>query len=203
MSKSKRNKTGEITTPFEVVSGKVRVTDPCYDIDTWCAASVENVKNGKWNAYVRKTDQGEWGERCSELFVWHADYEKDEVFGKITYEAKGNDRVLEYKSGGMKSVEISSEIGVDSGQAGVFDSKFYKDDKSIEGVERSGESEIICEDEPWYSICCDKTLGEQGWGTIPYGAISRSGYGDGGYDAFKCLNSKREVVGIRIVFIRI
>lgn len=37
---------------FEVKSGALRVTDPCYDMDTWCAGTLEDVKNGKWLAHV-------------------------------------------------------------------------------------------------------------------------------------------------------
>lgn len=178
-----RKESGLITSPFEVVSGVVRVTDPCYDPTTWCSAEVKKVKNGKWNASVRKSNEQMWGERCAELFVWHSDHKQEEVFN------------------GMKRVEIKEEIGVDSGQAGVFDAKFYKDDKSVKGVERIGNHAPICADEPWYSICCDRTLSDQSWGTIPYGAVSSSGFGDGGYTGYKYLNSKGEVVGIKIVFI--
>lgn len=35
---------------FQVTSGALRVTDPCYSIDTWCAGTLENVANGKWFA---------------------------------------------------------------------------------------------------------------------------------------------------------
>ena len=32
---------------FEIVSGTLICSDPCYDIPTWCQGIVENVKNGK------------------------------------------------------------------------------------------------------------------------------------------------------------
>jgi hypothetical protein len=182
----KRKKDGELNPPFEVVSGKLRVTDPCYDKQEVYSAVVDNVRNGKWNADVRIINMRAWGKRCAELLVWHTGYTKDDVFGKDSE---------------MKKIEIDEQIGVDSGQAGVFDAKFYKDDKSVEGVERTGNHKPICEDEPFYSMCCDRTLSEQGWGTLPYGAVSSSGTGDGGYTAYKTVNSKGEVVGIKIVFL--
>ena len=37
---------------FEVKSGALRVTDPCYNMETWCAGTLESVKNGKWLAHV-------------------------------------------------------------------------------------------------------------------------------------------------------
>lgn len=181
-----RRKSGTIIEQFEVVSGKVQITDPGYDKTIWCAATIENVKNGKWNAYANQKDAGDgWGTRCTELMVWHSDYQQ---------------KVVSL----MKALLVTEEIGVDSGQAGVFDSKFFKDDKSVEGVERQRNGEVICEDEPFYSMCCDRTLSETGWGTIPYGAVSSSGYGDGGYRAFVFRDTYSPggpVVGIKIVFI--
>ena len=45
---------------FEVKSGALRVTDPCYDMDAWCAGTLEDVKNGKWLAHVGYyIDEGE------------------------------------------------------------------------------------------------------------------------------------------------
>ena len=37
---------------FHVSSGAMRVTDPCYDMDTWCAGSLLDVKDGEWKAFV-------------------------------------------------------------------------------------------------------------------------------------------------------
>ena len=176
-----RQSTGLMADQFEIVSGKVRVTDPCYDEKTWCSAGVDNVKNGVWNAFVVMKNEREWGTRCAELQVWHSDYRKDDV---VTH-------TMEY---------IKADIGVDSGQAGVFDSKFFKDPKSVAGVERTYNGARLCEDEPWYSMCCDRTLGEKMWGTIPYGAVSRSGFGDGGYNAY-LTKKDGKVVAIKIVFI--
>lgn len=196
----KRAKTGTIYPTFEIVSGKARITDPCYDKTTWCSTEIEGLKRGVWNAFVRMSDEGDWGERCADLFVWHSAYIKDEVFGKITRMKKGKDDEFDSILGGMGQILINASIGVDSGQAGVFDSKFFKNDKIAVGVPKTGPSSV-CENEPWYSLCCDRTLNGEGWGAIPYGAVSSSGFGDGSYNAYKCLNDRGEVVGIRIVFL--
>lgn len=37
---------------FDVASGAMRVSDPCYDMSTWCAGTTENVLNGRWFAHV-------------------------------------------------------------------------------------------------------------------------------------------------------
>jgi len=35
---------------FNIESGKVVVSDPCYDLDVTCLKVLENVKKGKWIA---------------------------------------------------------------------------------------------------------------------------------------------------------
>lgn len=37
---------------FHVTSGALRVTDPCYTIDTWCSGQLDDVLNGTWLAQV-------------------------------------------------------------------------------------------------------------------------------------------------------
>lgn len=37
---------------FQVDSGALRVTDPCYEMDVWCAGTLPNVKNGRWMAFT-------------------------------------------------------------------------------------------------------------------------------------------------------
>lgn len=46
--------------PFVIASGAMRVTDPCYDMATWCAGTLENVKNGTWlgTSYNQYDDWG-------------------------------------------------------------------------------------------------------------------------------------------------
>ena len=158
---------------FKVTSDKVRISDPCYDLDTWCAGTVNKVKDGDWEAYVVKSDN-----RCAVLVAHHKDH-------KI----KNNDH---------KFRKQSINIGVDSGQAGIFDLKYFKDDKVVAKVKRQCKNSI-CEDEPWYSICCDRTLGKVGAGVIPFGCVSSSGYGDGSY-IYSTAKIKGKVVAIKINF---
>lgn len=42
---------------FEITSGKMIVTDPCYSKGTWCAG-VLDAKNGIWDAYVGVSYEG-------------------------------------------------------------------------------------------------------------------------------------------------
>lgn len=86
---------------FVVTSGKLQVTDPCYDMDTWCAATLENVKNGKYHVEINRGNTGMFGDVITELLIYHESI--------ISKKHKLNFRW------------IDSNIGVDSGQAGFFD----------------------------------------------------------------------------------
>lgn len=81
---------------FEVKSGKLVVSDPCYSKDTWCQIILENVRNGKWNAVAEVNNQGTFGNRVARL---RANTPVDVV------------HIEKY----------SGEVGVDSGQAGICD----------------------------------------------------------------------------------
>ena len=54
---------------FEVSSGKLAVSDPCYTAGTWCAGVLSNVKNGTWESSVEISDEGSWGSRVKVLFA--------------------------------------------------------------------------------------------------------------------------------------
>lgn len=43
------------------LGNSVMVSDPCYTLDTWCQAKVDNVKEGEYNTYCHKIDTGD---RC-------------------------------------------------------------------------------------------------------------------------------------------
>lgn len=153
-------------------SGVLFISDPCYDIDTWCTARVK-AKTGEWISFVEKSDEGDWGNRCAVLFAYHKDYPLTD----------------------SDDININcSGIGVDSGQAGIFDEKYFKDDSV------ATPSNFI-PDEPWYSMCCSKTLSKKQADVIPYGAVSSSGYGDGVYSYYVKENESGEVVAVKIVFI--
>ena len=55
--------------------------------------------------------------------------------------------------------------------------------------------------ETLYMTCCDATRPVPGAGTIPYGAVAESGFGDGGYTAFEHVDQKGQVDFLLIVFI--
>ena len=172
-----RNCTSNSLGEFAVTSGVLRVSDPCYERETWCSGTIEPAIKGYWTAQAVFFDEGSWGNRVGYLIVQHKDYNFDQTNPGWSLE--------------------NIDVGVDSGQAGVFDDRYYKDDDVVQHITRK-HSESICEDDPWYSICCDRTLCEEKAGVIPHGAVSSSGYGDGSY---RCLTQKDEDDNIIAVMI--
>lgn len=51
------------------MSGKMRVSDPCYDLDTWCAFDIDVEPGSAWNVYVERVDMADWGVRNGALFA--------------------------------------------------------------------------------------------------------------------------------------
>lgn len=154
----------EFVGQFNVKSGKLRISDPCYDKKTWCSGIIEDVKNGVWEAYV-KLEENE--NRVSELLVIHKN---------ITKTALKN----------SNWIEQDIDVGVDSGQCGFFDEDFYPEEKTED-------------DDSFYGKICDITLSRY-YGTIDFGAVSSSGYGDGSYLCYT-IDNKDGVIGAKVVFI--
>jgi len=156
---------------FTVKSGTLTLTDPCYTVNTWCMIKEIKVKNGEWIAKssVNGDDEENWGRRISELIAIHSDHKLSKAPWK-PYEGKGS-------------------IGVDSGQAGIFDAKEYS---------KLNTGRL---DKLFYKKCCDATLNLAQRDIIDdWGAVSSSGYGDGRYSVFtKTVKSK--IIGVKIVFI--
>ena len=168
---------------FEVESGKLRISDPCYDkdLDPTHATLLTEVANGSWKAEVIYSNEGTWGTRCAGLIC------QLKTIPTVTH----NDTGWEYRT----------DISVDSGQAGIYDEKYYKHNGVVIGLHRV-HSETICDDDPWYSFNCDRTLSKKSAGVIPYGAVSSSGYGDGRYGVFVMRDEiDHEVVAVLIDFL--
>lgn len=103
------------------LGNKVMVSDPCYGLNTWCQGVVENVLPGEYVCKVGFSDEGDWGNRVADIEVVHTSY-----VGKF----------LEYFAEDF-------EVGVDSGQAGIFDYEYYKQ-------HHTDRSEAEHVDDEWY-----------------------------------------------------
>lgn len=163
---------------------EVIISDPCYEVPTWCQKVLKNVWPGNYSVFCKKSDVEGWGNRVSMLMAIHEDHLSTP---------------LKWKVEGSRGI-----IGVDSGQAGIFDMSTYR--VNPDGVPL-GDGDIsffgsipdTTDSEKWYTKICSHTLGEQGWGHYSNGVVSRSGLGDGGYDLFVA-RVNRKVVAMAIDF---
>ena len=157
---------------------EVMVSDPCYSVGTWCQHKLKNVLPGEYKPFVLEVQ--EYGTRISVLQVIHKDY----LFQELKWRKE------------------SDQIGVDSGQCGIFSIESYRNDEiKIERPElASGFS--INHDEPgdsWYESMCHFTLGKNRWGQYSEGVVSSSGFGDGQY-VCKVAKDNKKIVGITLDF---
>ena len=147
-----KNYTVELLGSFQIKSGKAMVSDPCYEKGTWCQGVLKNVKNGKWNAVVLKSDEGSWGNRCAVLIATH-----ESIKGDIAYSCPSWNKE-------------DFEVGVDAGIAGIYDlPEFHSDDDNYDNPNS------------WYRRVCETTNSGCGI-IDNSGVTSSSGYGDGGYE---------------------
>lgn len=154
-------------------SGKFVVSDPCYDEGTWCMGRLEDIKTGTWKSHVVKSDEGIWGVRCAELIATHIS-------------VKNIDR-LDWEL-------CDFIVGVDSGQAGIFDLEYYNHDY--------GDTKFYNFSSLLHLFCCELTLSDESAGNLKYGTVSASGLGDGSYDCFAARNSDGKIIAVKIVFIK-
>lgn len=170
---------------FEITSGAMVCSDPCYTNDVWCMGIVNNVKSGTWSADVDETDgSSSWGRRIAKLRVHHTDS------GVETMSSKW--------------IKLTGTFGVDSGQFGFFDARHYRKADSVKDQTKhdfGGTDVADTDEEKWYRACCHLTLSPDSWGVIPNGAVSSSGYGDGSYDVYALKNAQGEYIAFTAVFI--
>lgn len=166
---------------FEVTSGVIVASDPCYEIPTWCQGIIKNVKKGTWLAEIETSDDGVCGERISRLRVEH-------INANRTYQMK----------------QIDMDGGVDSGQFGFFDKDFYRNDEAAKNLNKynfGGDFNRDGGGEEWYRACCELTLAKESWGVLPQGVVSSSGFGDGSYPIFGEKDENGEWVVFEVIFI--
>lgn len=159
---------------FRVTSNEILVSDPCYDASD-LNHLIKGVRKGKWDAKIYLNEEG----RVMYLMAWN-----------IVIEPPVVDSYKWHLS--------SDNIGVDSGQVGIYDKEYYQDDAIVEGLDRI-RKEPICPDEPWYSFNCDRTTDKMKAGIIPFGCVSSSGYGEGVYSCWT-YKTNRKIHGIAVNF---
>lgn len=162
------------------LSNVVMVSDPCYKLDTWCQKVIKNVLPGTYHVKAIMSDLGDWGTRCTGLVAVHQDF------------VGASKRWYKYAS-----------IGVDSGQAGIFDMASYRNPDVAATIQAPDiDFALPYNDDPgdsWYEKMCRFTLSENSWGAYDGGVVSSSGIGDGMYEVsvWKC---HKQIVAINIDF---
>lgn len=174
------------------LGGKVIVSDPQYGLNCQCQGILKNVLSGEHKCFVEFVDEGEvWGVRVSAIEVTHADYIDNA--NKFT-------RYLE-----------DFIVGVDGGAAGIFDYKYF----AYYHNEHNSDERV---DEKWAGRCYEKTfkyiynskhIFHRMHISIPWGdtidnsgLVSRSGFGDGGYECYTRRNYEGKIISIRVEFIK-
>lgn len=173
---------------FQITSGKIVCSDPCYKTDVWCMGIVDNVENGSWIAIADKKDMGDWGERITSLFIGNKQH------------LEHNPKLVDYV---FEDEPLNFAGGVDSGQFGFFDFANYRNDESAKDLEKYdfGTEYDIEDGDKWYRACSNLTLGYESWGTLPNGVVSSSGFGDGSYDVYGYKDAYDKYVAFAVVFI--
>lgn len=160
------------------LGSEVIVSDPCYEVGTWCQAKISGVSPGKYNVWVETSDKGDdWGIRISKLFAIHSDSKS------VTWE------------------RTDFDIGVDSGQCGIFSMDSYRNDASAKDVAQAWKDDVQSPGQEWYTRMCRLTWGDESWGMYDKGVVSRSGYGDGSYELYLAKNEKNEIVGFMVDYL--
>jgi len=170
---------------FEIKSGRMVISDPCYKLNSMVNATIENVKKGKWRADVIKSEDGKVNDF---LYAYHIEISNDDELGCIDIKNL-------YKEENL----LPCAFGVDSGQLGFFDYDGYGNSVRCKYLKRQY-SEIIEPENQFYSFCCDSTLSKERWGTLPFGVVASSGYGDGFYEVFALKNNEGQFVFFEAVF---
>jgi hypothetical protein len=162
------------------LGSEVRVSDPCYGDDVWCKTRLTSVLPGEYHVDVQKSDEGDWGNRVSSLTVTHKDY----VGKQLRYQEHG-------------------DIGVDSGQAGIFCESSYRNDDVAETIKNGNGIRIdsIEDGDKWYEKMCRFTLSGEGFGAYESGVVTSSGFGDGSYPLAVARDEDKNIVSIVITYI--
>ncbi len=211
MSKTTQNRYTELGR-FQVKSGFLKVSDPCYAEGTWCAGDIK-ARNGWWSAGTLAGKVPGWGDRVLMLAVAapHVDAQRlielAQMGPSFTRggEAMGSAGVL---------VDSGIDVGVDSGQCGFFDRDSYKDRadkaglreiaswalKTLDGGGANLIKTTLEEGDAFYAACCSLTLAAPYAGVLPAGCVSSSGVGDGSYKCMVRMDGD-EVIGAVLVYI--
>lgn len=163
----------------------VIVTDPCYTDGTWCSKELKNIQVGSFKCFFCYSDEGGQERKVSYLIAIHEDF-----LDYIDFKDK-----FQFDSKKICKIPYYNVIGVDSGQAGIFNYDYYIEHQPDNRWELNIDGE-----KSWYRRICDITCSDELGGIIDNnGVVSQSGDGDGPYSCFTFYDIKtEEIIGIVI-----
>ena len=153
------------------IEDAVYLTDPCYDITTWCQDLLHNVKRAtrviknKYNKYEDGTGQ--------------------EVILSLTHKDKGITIFEDY----IEKID-SAVLGVDSGTIGIFDKKYYEEYHYANNINDEWYEKNICDFTHTLRRGANITDGKGVW--------VNTSYGDGEYYATLYIRDEK-ICGIEII----
>jgi hypothetical protein len=173
---------------FTGTGAQLVVADPGYDLNTVRAGGLgvvlSNCQSGMWNAEVVIKDfESLPFPLTSELRVFHSTVAN---VAELKWE----------KQHGL--------IGTDYAQAGVYDLAHFHDHSLVpQDIKWTiGSSGPADPNDLWYSYCCELTCAKPEGSILPFGVVTISGKGDGGYQYSIARDiTTGKIVGIWIVFV--
>ena len=189
---------------FVIKSGKVFCADPCYTSDVWCTGTLDNVMNGLWEGYITKIDDGEFGERISELYAFYSspynkiiNWEKTNIHGGVAsgqfgfydydyFINLGTERIYPNKEGFCRRC---CDLTIYVETCKVLDVEMMGGLKEITGIEQKPIMRTLTKYSPSGGVIDTD------------GIVSSSGYGDGGYPVYVTKNEDGKIIGFKAVFI--
>ena len=86
-----------------VLEKSARVSDPCYNMDTWCAGTIDNILPGNYKCYFQYANSEK---RIASIKAIHSDHNTPDI--------------------NISDLE-DIVVGVDSGRCGIYDNKYFSD----------------------------------------------------------------------------
>ena len=155
------------------LGNEVTISDPCYDSGIWCSITFKNILEGDFKCYIKEKKYGSWGNRVTEMYAIHNDYEN--LVRADNYEYCG-------------------DVCVDSGTMSITDTAYYDSCHSNDDYSEEWYNREVCEatcgdDEKEYNIADYKCF------------ISTSGIGDGQYGVYGAFDGEDKLYAVKIVFL--
>ncbi|MRX74339.1 DUF4241 domain-containing protein [Bacillus lacus] len=173
--------TAKLLGTFQVNSGELVVTDPCYPPEEL------DEEGEELSLLLTPACKGEW--------IATAFLEEDGTVARLIAVHSGFQVRDEW-------MEMEIEIPVDSAQAGIFDADSYGRDEEISyEIENVQKLELNEEGLKYYAACCDITSTDDQGGVLESGAVTVSGLGDGLYPVFVQFDEEGKVAAAAIDFL--